>query len=233
MSHHRSPGCCRRRGEDGELYYSLEFTVRSANFFRHNLSVYASRWESTLSILCLHCPCFLLVNQAGAACSADACTLLVLPARSNTFLLLRDSCMLGTTHRIRQNLLQARLCLVQERPAVHAERAVPGAALGRSAARLPGCCGVLQGAVCQENHPGVGQPAAAVVRPAVGRECKRCAVCEKMNRCERNAHYNEVSAREAVLLSSYEFKNDRRGVNKVIPPMQRCWHCASAFAFSK
>ncbi|CAL8464210.1 g3745 [Coccomyxa elongata] len=32
-----------RRDESGQLYYTMEFTVRSPNFFRHNLSVYAAR----------------------------------------------------------------------------------------------------------------------------------------------------------------------------------------------
>lgn len=34
--------CC-RQDENGELYYTCEFTVQSPNFFRHNLSVYAVR----------------------------------------------------------------------------------------------------------------------------------------------------------------------------------------------
>ena len=52
------PGRWRRRGEDGELYYSLEFTVRSANFFRHNLSVYASRWGPALPNQVYGFPCW-------------------------------------------------------------------------------------------------------------------------------------------------------------------------------
>lgn len=32
-----------RRDENGELYYTCEFTVQSPKFFRHNLSVYAVR----------------------------------------------------------------------------------------------------------------------------------------------------------------------------------------------
>ncbi len=38
-----------RRDESGELYYTLEYTVQSPNFFRHNLSVYAARWACTYS----------------------------------------------------------------------------------------------------------------------------------------------------------------------------------------
>ena len=36
-------GLCSRRDEAGTLYYTLEFTVQSPSFFRHNLSVYAAR----------------------------------------------------------------------------------------------------------------------------------------------------------------------------------------------
>lgn len=32
-----------RRDENGELYYTQEFTVQTPNFFRHDLSVYAAR----------------------------------------------------------------------------------------------------------------------------------------------------------------------------------------------
>ena len=31
------------REVDGELYYSLEYTVRSPAFFRHNISIYATK----------------------------------------------------------------------------------------------------------------------------------------------------------------------------------------------
>lgn len=40
----RLPVHCRTRdGEDGQLYYEMEYTVRGPTFFRHNLAVYASR----------------------------------------------------------------------------------------------------------------------------------------------------------------------------------------------
>lgn len=40
----RLPVRCRNReGEDGQLYYEMEYTVRGPSFFRHNLAVYASR----------------------------------------------------------------------------------------------------------------------------------------------------------------------------------------------
>ena len=39
----RSPAMLCRRDENGELYYTCEFTVQSPKFFRHNLSVYAVR----------------------------------------------------------------------------------------------------------------------------------------------------------------------------------------------
>ena len=34
---------CYRQDENGEVYYTCEFTVQSPKFFRHNLSVYAVR----------------------------------------------------------------------------------------------------------------------------------------------------------------------------------------------
>ena len=36
--------CCCRYDGTGQLYYNLEYTVRSPQFFRHNISVYAARY---------------------------------------------------------------------------------------------------------------------------------------------------------------------------------------------
>ena len=38
-----------RRRDGDTLYYTLEFTVRSPSFFRHNLSVYAARCVSRIT----------------------------------------------------------------------------------------------------------------------------------------------------------------------------------------
>jgi len=37
-----------RHDDTGQLYYNLEYTVKSPQFFRHNVSVYAARCASAL-----------------------------------------------------------------------------------------------------------------------------------------------------------------------------------------
>ena len=42
-----------RHDDTGQLYYNLEYTVKSPQFFRHNLSVYAARCASPVWRYCM------------------------------------------------------------------------------------------------------------------------------------------------------------------------------------
>ena len=53
--------CFCRYDDTGQLYYNLEYTVKSPDFFRHNISVYAARyvWVCTCKVACSPlCLCF-------------------------------------------------------------------------------------------------------------------------------------------------------------------------------
>ena len=42
-----------RHDDTGQLYYNLEYTVKSPQFFRHNVSVYAARCASVFLHKCM------------------------------------------------------------------------------------------------------------------------------------------------------------------------------------
>ena len=46
-----------RHDDTGQLYYDLEYTVKSPQFFRHNVSVYAARCASTVERKCIYVIC--------------------------------------------------------------------------------------------------------------------------------------------------------------------------------